>query len=383
MRAARAEVDLDAVRHNVSVLARHVDPADLCAVVKADGYGHGSIAVSHAALEGGARWLAVALVEEGAVLRKAGIDAPILLLSQPRGADVGAALRWGLSVGVYTRQGIEELAAAAAESRTVARVHLKVNTGMNRVGASRQDAVELAGAIEAADGLELEGVWTHCAVADEPGNEFTDLQLERFEKVIEELDERGMRPAIAHAANSAGGIDHPRSRYQLVRAGIAIYGIPPSPALAGRLELQPAMRLVAEVSHVSRVAAGEGVSYGHRYVTEAETVIATLPIGYADGVPRRLPLLGGTVLIGGRRRPMVGVVTMDQLMVDCGPESDVGPGDEAVLLGRQGHHVISPDEWAAPLETISYEIVCGIGPRVPRHYRPAPPPAPLTDDPHM
>lgn len=370
MRATRAEIQLDAVRHNVRTLAAHVAPATLCAVVKADGYGHGSIAVGRAALEAGAGWLAVALVEEGAVLRKDGVEAPILLLSQPRGEDIEAALRWGLRVGVYTSESIEALSRAATAAERTAQVHLKVNTGMNRVGAPCADAVELARQIDRSPGLELEALWTHCAVADEPDHPFTAEQLDRFDAVLAALQAEGLRPPMAHAANSAGGIDHPRSRHDLVRAGIAVYGIPPAPALADRLPLRPALRLTAEVSHTLEVGAGEGVSYGLRYVTERDTVLATVPIGYADGVPRRLPMLGQTVLIGGRRYPMAGVVTMDQLMVDCGPGSSVAVGDEVVLLGDQGDERITSDEWAAALDTIAYEIVCGIGPRVPRRYVP-------------
>lgn len=368
MRATRAEVDLGAVRHNVGVLRQHVAPACLCAVVKADGYGHGAIAVGQAALEAGADWLAVALVEEGAVLRKAGVEAPILLLSEPRGTDVAAAVRYQLRLAVYTTEGLEAIGRAARQAGTTAHVHVKVNTGMNRVGADPEDLGDLVARAATTAGVEVEAVWTHCAVADEPGNPFTARQLERLDDALEELDRRGLRPPLVHAANSAAGIDHPASRRDLVRAGIACYGLPPSPALAGRLPLRPAMAIKSEVSMVKRVRAGEGISYGLRHVVTADTVVATVPIGYADGVPRRLSLEGGTVLVGGARRPIVGVVTMDQLMVDCGPSAEVAVGDEVVLLGTQGDLEIGAEEWAAATGTIAYEIVCGIGPRVPRWY---------------
>ena len=368
MRATRAEVDLGAIRHNVALLAEAVAPARLCAVVKADGYGHGAIAVGHAALEAGAAWLAVALVEEGAVLRRSGIDVPVLLLSQPRPDDVAAAVRWDLRCTVDTAAGVAAAARAAREAGATARLHLKVDTGMRRVGAQPGEVVGLAEAIAAADGVELEALWTHCAVADEPGNDFTDAQLDRFEAVVAELEARGLRPSLLHAANSAAAIDHPRARLDLVRAGIATYGIPPAPALADRLDLRPAMALKSEVSHVKAVPAGDGLSYGLRHVVARDTVVATVPIGYADGVPRALSLAGGEVLVGGRRRPMVGVVTMDQLLVDCGPGADVAVGDEVVLLGGQGDERITADEWAAATGTIAYEVVCGIGPRVPRLY---------------
>jgi alanine racemase len=369
MRATRAEVDLRAVAHNVSVLAELAAPARLCAVVKADGYGHGAIAVSEAALDAGASWLGVALVEEGAVLRKAGIDAPILLLSEPRSSDLEAAVRYDLRTTVYTLEGVRRLATLAEERGVTATVHLKVNTGMNRVGAAPADVLALAGEIAGLPGLELEAVWTHLTVADEPGHPFTDEQLDRFESVLADLEAAGLRPPMTHAANSAATIDHPRARFDLVRTGIALYGIPPSPRLADRVDLRPAMSLRSEVSMVKRVRAGEGVSYGLMHRFERDSNVATVPIGYADGVPRRLGVAGGCVLIGGRRRPIVGVVTMDQLMVDCG-DDEVAVGDEVVLIGEQGGERITADDWAALVDTIAYEIVCGIGPRVPRIYTP-------------
>ena len=377
MRAAVAEVDLGAIAHNVAVLVDAVAPAALCAVVKADGYGHGAIAVAETALAAGATWLAVALVEEGAVLRKAGIEAPILLLSEPRPDDVDVAVHHGLTLTVYRRATIEAAADAAAATGRTVDVHLKVNTGMNRVGAAPSEIVGLARAVDAQPGLALAGVWTHCAVADEPGNPFTDVQLDRFDAVCADLDAAGLLPPLRHPGNSAVAIDHRRGHLDLVRCGIAVYGLPPSPALAGRIDLRPAMTLRAEVAMVKRVRAGERISYGQRHHVVADTTVATVPIGYADGVPRRLASVGGSVLIGGRRRPIVGVVTMDQLMVDCG-DDEVAEGDEVVLIGRQGSEVVLADDWAVPLGTIGYEIVCGIGPRVPRLYRrPARGPGPV------
>jgi alanine racemase len=367
MRAARAEVDLGALAHNVGVLRAEVAPALVCAVVKADGYGHGAIAVSEAVLDAGADWLAVALVEEAAVLRKAGITDPILLLSQPRLADLAAVVRYDLRVCITSVIAAELLAVAAREQGKVVPVHLKVDTGMNRIGVAPADALALATEITRRPELLLEGVFTHCAVADEPDNPFTAEQLDRYEAVLAELATAGMTPSIRHAANSAIAIAHRRGRYDLVRVGIAVYGIPPAPGLAGSLDLRPALSLRAEVSMVKRVHAGEGVSYGLRHTFVSDTTVATVPIGYADGVPRRLGLTGGEVLIAGRRRPIVGVVTMDQLMVDCG-DDHVNVGDEVVLIGRQGNHDITAEEWAERLDTIAYEVVCGIGPRVPRFY---------------
>ncbi len=367
MRAARAEVDLAAVAHNVGVVRSMVAPSLVCAVVKADGYGHGAIAVSEAALRAGADWLGVALVEEAAVLRKAGVDAPILLLSQPRLADLAAVVRYDLRPTITTQVAVELLANAAREQGRVVPVHLKVDTGMNRIGVAPVDAPALAREIVRQPELQLEGVFTHCAVADEPDNPFTDVQLDRYESVLAELARDGIVPPIRHAANSATAIAHPRGRYDMVRSGIAVYGIAPSTELSHRIDLRPALSLRAEVSNVKRVREGEGVSYGLRHRFTADTTVATVPIGYADGVPRRLGLVGGEVLIGGARRRVVGVVTMDQLMVDCGDDL-VGVGDEVVLIGRQGDEVLTADDWADRLDTIPYEVVCGIGPRVPRFY---------------
>lgn len=368
MRPTRAHIALDAIGHNVEALAARVDPAGICAVVKADGYGHGSIAVSQAALDAGASWLAVALVEEGAVLRKSGIDAPIMLLGQPRGADLAAAVDWDLRVAAYTPDAVDQLAAAAAGSRRRPRVHLKVNTGMNRLGIKPPGVLPLARALQAHPDMDFEGVWTHCAVADDPSHPSTNAQLDLFDSVLAELDAEGLRPPIVHAANSAAGIDHPRGRFDLVRIGISLYGIAASPAMADAVHLRPAMQLSTEVSHRMELVAGEGVSYGLRYRLERDSVVVTIPIGYADGVPRSLAAAGGEVLIGGRRYPMAGTVTMDQLMVDCGPGSDIRPGDEVVLLGTQGDESIGPWDWAQLTGTIPNEVICGIGPRVGRQY---------------
>jgi alanine racemase len=342
----------------------------VCAVVKADGYGHGAVEVGRAAVDAGAAWLAVAQVDEAATLRAAGIDAPILLLSEPRSdteVDTGIAL--DIRFTVYTPTMVDAIRkAVAGAGRARHPVHLKVDTGMHRVGCDPDDAVAIAERVSGAPEVELEGVWTHCPVADEPANPYTAAQLDRFDDVVEALARVGIRPAVRHAANSAAAIAHPASRYDLVRCGIAVYGIPPAPALVGCVELAPALRFTSEVAFVHRCAAGEGISYGLRHTFTHDTWVATVPVGYADGVPRRLGERGQDVLVGGRRHPMVGVVTMDQLMVDVGPEADVAVGDEVVLLGDQGADRISPDEWAAALDTISYEVVCGIGPRVQRRY---------------
>jgi alanine racemase len=244
-------------------------------------------------------------------------------------------------------------------------VHLKVDTGMHRVGASPEDVVALVRAIGRSRYVSVEGLMTHLAVADDPDYDgFTKAQLACFEEV------RARVPAArpVHAANSAGAIAHPDARYDMVRCGIAIYGCPPSPALAGRVPLRRAMAVTARVSFTRTVEAGEGVSYGLRYRCRERTTMAVVPVGYGDGIPRALGAVGGEVLIHGRRRRMAGTVTMDQLLVDCGPDGDVTVGDPVVLLGRDGDHEITPDEWGERLGTINYEIVTRMGRRLPRVY---------------
>jgi alanine racemase len=365
-----AEIDLAAVQHNVAHLRAEAAPARFCAVVKANGYGHGAAAVGAAALEAGADWLAVAQVDEAVALREAGIAAPLLVLSEPRVDEVDAAIAADVRLTVYSAACVAAIAKSVRAHRAPAvPVHLKVDTGMHRVGAAPADVVPLAKAIGDLSEVELEGVCTHCPVADEPDNPFTARQMMRFEAVLAELRASGIDPGIVHAANSAATLVVPETRYDLVRCGIAVYGVPPAPGLEGLVDLRPVLTLASEVSFVKPVGADEGVSYGHRHRTSGPTVVATVPIGYADGVFRSLPLLGQEVLIGGERRPMLGVVTMDQLMVDCGPDATVEVGDPVVLLGAQGDERITPDEWAARLGTISYEVVCAIGARVARRYR--------------
>lgn len=370
-RPAWAEVDLGAIRHNAALLAGLVAPTSLCAVVKASGYGHGSVAVAKAALEGGASHLAVALVEEGAVLRAHGMDAPILLLSEPPAEAMEQVVALGLTPTLYTGQGVEAAAKAVASAGAPPlTVHVKVDTGMHRVGATADGAVAAVQAVAEHPELTFGGLWTHFAVADEPTDPFTTWQCECFNAVVERLTALGLRPPLVHAANSAGALAHPGARLDMVRCGIALYGVAPSPALAAVepvAGLRPALSLRARVSFVKRVGAGEGCSYGLRRRLDRDATVATVPVGYADGVPWRLGVAGGEVLIGGRRRPLAGSVTMDQILVDCG-EDPVLPGDEVVLIGRQGSEQITAWEWAEKVGTIAYEVLCGIGPRVPKIY---------------
>ena len=356
MRPTFAEIDLGAIRHNVAALRAAVAPADLCAVVKADAYGHGDVPVAEAALEAGATWLAVALVEEGVRLREAGIEAPVLVLSEPPPLDAAELLSWGLTPTAYHLEFLHALDQAAAEPVAV---HVKVDTGMHRVGAPPALLDDLLATIDQSERLALGAVWTHFAVADEDPD-YTGAQVGRLQGAL------AGRNVPVHLANTAGGVLFPSGRGTMVRAGIGIYGLHPCDETRSVVDLRPAMRVVSAVTHVQRLGAGERPSYGRRRPLAADATVATVPIGYADGVPRVLSSVM-EVLIGGRRRPLAGTVTMDQIVVDVG-DDPVSMGDEVVILGRQGGEEVTADEWAEAMGTISYEIVCGIGPRIPRRY---------------
>lgn len=366
MRPTWADIDLGAVAHNVEVLRSVAAPAAVCAVVKADGYGHGAVPVGRAAIEAGAEWLGVALVEEGRVLREAGIRCPILVLSEPRPLEMVEVVAYDLTPSLYSGEGLAAAAAAANQGGRSLDVHLKIDTGMGRVGARPADALGLATAITDKADLHLAGVWTHCAVADDPVDPYTTAQLDTYDAVLADLGGAGFDIALRHAANSALTLSSPRGRYDMVRCGIATYGLAPSRAVA-TAELRPVMRLRSQVSFAKRVTAGERISYGLAWEAERDTTVATVPIGYADGIRRRSGAVGGEVLIRGFRRRIVGTVTMDQLMVDCG-DGPIAAGDEVVLIGDQGDDAISADEWAERLDTISYEVVCDIASRVSRRY---------------
>lgn len=369
MRPTWADIDLAAVAYNVERLRSLVAPAAVCAVVKADGYGHGAVPVARAAVEAGAEWLAVALVEEGRELRDAGLRVPILLLSEPRAREMAEVVASELRPTIYTGEGLAGIAAAARAGGRVVPVHVKVDTGMHRVGAHPDEVPTLVQAVVDRPTLAFEGLWTHCAVADQPDHPFTTIQLDRFDAILGRLRADGFDPPSVHAGNSAVAIAHPRGRYDMVRCGITVYGLPPSRSLADRLDLRPVMAVRSEVTMVKRVRAGEGVSYGLAWEAPTDRFVATVAVGYADGIRRSSWRHGGAVLVRGRRRPIAGVVTMDQLMVDCGDDDEVRVGDEVVLIGRQGDAEISASEIAASLGTICYEVVCDIESRIPRRYR--------------
>lgn len=367
-RWAWVEIDLTAIKTNVAVLVKQAGRAELWATVKANGYGHGAVEVARTALSAGARGLCVALADEAHQLRQAKIVAPILIVSEQPEVAFEQMLRDEVVATVYNEATINSYAAVAARLGVVGTVHLKVDTGMHRVGVPVASAMARVEQIIAAKSLQLDGVYTHFAAADLPSHDETAKQQRRFDDFVAELDRKKLRPKYVHTSNSAALLRSLNAVTDIARVGIAIYGIAPSNETETVARgLRPAMSLHARVSHVQRLEAGEGVSYGLRTRLEKSANIATLPLGYADGVPRRLWSVGGEILIGGKRCPIVGVVTMDQLMVNCG-EIDVKIGDQAVLLGAQGDEVISANEIATRLDTIGYEIVCGVSARVPRVY---------------
>ena len=363
LRPTWVDVDLGAISHNVRTLT--FPGTEVMAVVKADGYGHGAVQVARAALDAGASWLGVALVEEGLDLRAAGVEAPILVLSEcPPGSEV-AAVTASLTPTVCSDDGLERLGAAASALTPAVGVHVKVDTGMHRVGVWPPDDAPafIERVVDA--GLELDGLWTHLACAD-TDEVTTHQQLDLFAGVLERVRTAGHRPRFVHAANTAGALRFPQARFDLVRAGIGLYGIEPAPGVGGELGLHPALTWRSAVAFVKRLSAGRRVSYGHRYELADDAWVATVPVGYADGYPRTLSSRAD-VLIGGRRCRVAGSVTMDQVVVDCG-DAEPATGDEVVVLGTQGAETVTAWELATLADTIAYEIVARIGPRVPRRH---------------
>jgi alanine racemase len=362
---AIAVLEPDAVRRNCARLVRELGGrSELCAVVKADGYGHGADDVARAALEGGARWLAVAA--PGEVSRPAEFpDVPILVMGALTTDDLHHALADGCDVAVWRPEFLAEVARAAEEHRVRPRVHVKYDTGMGRLGERDPDVVrELVGEAADDDRVELVGLWTHFATADEPESRYFDEQLSRFQQVALPL-KREHPSLVLHAANSAATLRDPNSHLDMVRCGIAIYGLDPFHEDPSLRDLEPALELWSYVAAVKRFKQGESAGYGRTWRAPRDTWVAVLPIGYGDGVRRALSN-NAEVLVGGRRYPLVGTVSMDNVAIDLGPETSVEPGVPAVLIGAQRDDRILAEEVARRIDTINYEITTGISNRVPR-----------------
>ncbi|MGH3739558.1 MAG: alanine racemase, partial [Micromonosporaceae bacterium] len=365
---SEARVDLAAISSNVAAL-KPASGAELMAVVKADGYGHGMLPAARAALAGGASWLGVCTVEEALALRAGGITVPVLAWLLTPGQPLPRAVAADVDLSAADTGLLAEIVAAAHQAGRAARVHLKVDTGLTRGGAAVADwpaLLEAAAKAQADGAVELVGIWSHFAYADAPGHPTIARQVAVYREALEVAAGLGVRPAYRHLANSAATLSLPEAHFDLVRPGIAVYGLSPIPDWPAAAALRPAMTLRARVMLAKRAPAGSGVSYGHAYTIDRETTVAVVPLGYADGITRTATNRG-PLLLGGRRRRIAGRVCMDQFVVDVG-DDDVHAGDVATLFGPGDDGEPTADDWAEVLDTINYEIVTRIGPRVPRVY---------------
>jgi alanine racemase len=366
-------VSVSAIAHNVRALREVIGDASLCAVVKANGYGHGAIFAARAALEGGADSLAVALVDEGVELRQAGFNAPILVMSEVPADTIPFAYHADLTLTIASPEGARAAVKWAEALDGPHPVHVKVDTGMHRMGVVPDDLDEVIDIVRSSPHLTFEGLYTHFSVADgesDADREFTEAQIALFKGLVADLTRRGLVPPLVHSANSAAALGYPASHHSMVRVGLALYGYVPAAWLRAALEqrgqhLVPALTLRARVTAVRRVRAGGRPSYGRRRALERDATIVTVPFGYADGYPRHLFEGGAQVLINATRYPVAGVITMDQLVVDVGDDA-VSVGDDVVLLGQQGDERLSADEWAQWGGTITWEILTNVSARVPR-----------------
>lgn len=364
-----AEIDLDAAAYNMNQI-RAITNAKILAVVKADGYGHGCIHMAKTALECGAAYLGVACIDEARQLRRHGISAPILILGYTEREDLPEAVKYDVTVAVYSYENAQTLSRAAQQQGKTAKIHLKIDTGMNRIGlmAQREAAVEEAVKIAALPCVEVEGIFSHFSCSDEPDNPYTKQQFDRFMAFCAKLEARGIRPDLRHICNSAATILHPEMHLDMVRPGIILYGSYPSDEVRREgFSLRPVMSVKAHVTRVETVGKGSIVSYGGTYEAEQDVKIATVPIGYADGYPR---ILSGKahMIAGGERAQIVGRICMDQCMIRLSEGNTVCVEDEVVIIGNQNGLSVQAEQLAKQMESISYELFCMIGKRVPRIY---------------
>ncbi|MFF3452964.1 alanine racemase [Streptomyces sp. NPDC002730] len=370
---ARAEIDLAALRANVRALRARAPRAALMAVVKSDAYGHGMVPCARAALEAGATWLGTATPHEALALRAAGIQGRVMCWLWTPGDPWREGVEADLDMSVSGLWALREVTAAAREAGRTARIQLKADTGLGRNGCQPADWPELVAAALAAEAegtVKVTGLWSHFACADEPGHPSIAAQLDVFREVVAYAEKAGIEPEVRHMANSPATLTVPEAHFDLVRTGIAMYGVSPSPELGtpADLGLRPVMTLAASVALVKQVPAGHGVSYGHHYVTTCETTLGLIPLGYADGIPRHASGRG-PVLVGGEWHRVAGRVAMDQFVVDLGPDGgSVAEGAQALLFGPGDRGEPTAEDWAEAADTIAYEIVTRIGTRVPRVY---------------
>ena len=364
-----AKIDLDALEHNFSQIRSKLhENVELMPIIKADAYGHGSVEIAKF-LEGKCSRFGVATVEEAVELRHAGITAPLLLLGYTSPMEYRISLKHNVSITIFNLDEAKLLSKTAAEMGKTAVVHIAVDTGMSRIGFGvSEKAADKAAEIFSLEGIRVEGIFSHFATADEADKTFAHRQKEQFDKFVSMLDERGCKAEIYHLSNSAGIMELDGVQYNMVRAGIILYGHYPSEDVAKEeLPLRPVMELVTHVSHVKTVPEGCGISYGHTFITDKKTRVATIPVGYADGYPRALSNKG-RVIIHGTSCPILGRICMDQMMVDVSDVPDVCVGDEVTLVGTDGGETITVEELSEGASSFNYEFVCNIGRRIPRAY---------------
>ena len=352
------EIDLDAVTHNLKTIRRIAGKnSEIMAVVKANAYGHDAIEISRVVLESGATWLGVGALEEGIILRKAGIKAPILILGLTPEDGVDWLLFYDLVPTICDLQTVKALSQTAVKYKKNARVHIKIDTGMRRLGIKSEEALDFIKRIKKMNNIEIEGLYTHFAAADGEDKSYTKLQFAQYKRVVDELEKEGFRVPLKHAANSAAILDLPYTHLEMVRPGITIYGLFPLPFTKRTIKLKPVAKFKTKIIFIKKVGTGESIGYGRAYTTTKETLVATLPVGYADGYPRLLSDRG-EVLVRGRRAPIIGRICMDLCMIDVTSIPGVEVNDEVVLWGRQEGENISVEEIAEKTGTINYEIIC-------------------------
>ena len=363
-----AEINLDNITHNIREFQKIIpSTTQIMAVVKADAYGHGSIEVANAALQAGASRLAIAFLEEGIVLRKKGITAPIFILGVSAPGTENAVIEHALCPTIASIESARRFSERGKGHGTIIRFHLKLDTGMGRIGVRPEQLAEFLEVLQKLPNLDMEGVFSHFSKADEQDKSYTQLQLDRFHECLNMIQQSGCTPKFRYLANSAGTMETPASHFDIVRIGISLYGLYPSDEVdRSTVHLQPVMSWKTRIAHLKTLPPGEAVSYGGMFLTKRPTVVATLPLGYADGFRRLLWGKNWHVLIKGQRVPIIGKICMDMCMVDVTDIADVMTGDEVVLLGTQGNETIHTDDMAAALDTINYEITCLLGKRVPR-----------------
>ena len=369
VRPAWAEINLDNIAHNIGLFRKQIGPVTgVMAVVKADGYGHGARKIAETALQAGVSSLAVAFVDEAVDLRQAGIKAPIQILGYTDPSLFAKLVQYNLTPTIFGLDTAEQFSSQARQHNVVLPVHIKVDTGMGRVGLLPEEALEVITRVALLDGLKIEGLFTHLAAAEESDKSYTAEQLLLFNRIVDGCLERGISFPQIHVANSAAALNHPSSRFNIIRLGLSMYGCYPVPEMREiEPKLKPALTFKSRVILVKKVPAGKAISYGCTYHTSRESLIATIPVGYADGYSRLLSNKG-QVLIRGCRVPVVGTICMDQLMVDVTDVPGVRLGDEVVLYGRQGYEEIKVEEAAELIGTINYELLCAVSKRVPRYY---------------